>query len=80
MYDQTLFVSTLKTLEESERKRVMYGLVAVSYLHISSHTLLQNVSRSPDPFQIKFVFSKKATKFDKIFTVDLTVTGYLTAK
>ena len=32
----------------------MYGLVAVSYLHISSHTLLQNVCiTSPDPFQIQ---------------------------
>ena len=27
-------------------------------------------------FLIKFVFSKKATKFDKIFTDDLTVTTY----
>ena len=27
-------------------------------------------------FQLKFVFSKKATKFDKIFTVDLTLTTY----
>ena len=25
---------------------------------------------------LKFVFSKKATKFDKIFTVDLTLTTY----
>ena len=25
---------------------------------------------------VKFVFSKKATKFDKIFTVDLTLTTY----
>ena len=25
---------------------------------------------------IKFMFSKKATKIDKIFTVDLTVTTY----
>ena len=26
--------------------------------------------------KVKFVFSKKATKFDKIFTVDLTLTAY----
>ena len=26
--------------------------------------------------ELKFVFSKKATKFDKIFTVDLTLTKY----
>ena len=26
--------------------------------------------------ELKFVFSKKATKFDKIFTVDLTLTTY----
>ena len=32
--------------------------------------LLENV------FLVKFVFSKKATKFDKIFTVDLTLTTY----
>ena len=27
-------------------------------------------------YVIKFVFSKKATKLDKIFTVDLTLTRY----
>ena len=27
-------------------------------------------------FMAKFMFSKKATKIDKIFTVDLTVTTY----
>ena len=26
--------------------------------------------------KVKFVFSKKGTKFDKIFTVDLTLTTY----
>ena len=26
--------------------------------------------------QVKIMFSKKATKFDKIFTVDLTLTKY----
>ena len=26
--------------------------------------------------EVEFVFSKKATKFDKIFTVDLTLTTY----
>ena len=34
----------------------------------------------PPPFllskQLKFMFSKKATKIDKIFTADLTVTTY----
>ena len=27
-------------------------------------------------WQVKFIFSKKATKIDKIFTVDLTLTTY----
>ena len=29
-----------------------------------------------DPSLLKFVFSKKATKIDEIFNVDLTVTTY----
>ena len=29
---------------------------------------------------LKFVFPKKATKFDKIFTIDLTLTAYCQIK
>ena len=30
--------------------------------------------RNQGPISVKFVFSKKATKIDEIFTVDLTLT------
>ena len=33
-------------------------------------------SRFIKSLQLKFIFSKKATKIDEIFTVDLTVTTY----
>ena len=37
---------------------------------------LKSINNLADNFLVKFVFSKKATKFDKIFTVDLTLTTY----
>ena len=35
---------------------------------------LKSINNLEDNFLVKFVFSKKATKFDEIFTVDLTLT------
>ena len=37
---------------------------------------LKSINNLADNFLVKFVFSKKATKFDEIFTVDLTLTTY----
>ena len=39
--------------------------------------ILQIVENYTSKGQLKFVFSKKATKIDKIFTVHLTVTKYI---
>ena len=43
------------------------------------------LEKNPDyrrelPYTIKFMFSKKATKIDKIFTVDLTLTYLVNVK
>ena len=39
-------------------------------------TFLLSLKRHVLAFKVKFVFSKKATKNDQIFTVDLTFTTY----
>ena len=41
---------------------------------------LKSINNLADNFLVKFVFSKKATKFDEIFTVDLTLTIYMMVK
>ena len=46
-------------------------------LHNNKDELLNQRHLYSIHLQVKFVFSKKATKIDKIFTVDLTLTTIL---
>ena len=55
------------------------------YCHFGKRKPYGPLEKNPDyrrelPYTIKFMFSKKATKIDKIFTVDLTLTYLVNVK
>ena len=56
---------------------IMIGVVHKLRLHEEVGRSSKNVDFFVNHYKVKFIFSKKATKIDKIFTVDLTVTIYI---
>ena len=62
---------TIIVFSDKEAKNFKNAIFAQKR-HIRSSKL--NILQGNCCIYIKFVFSKKATKFDKIFTIDLTLT------
>ena len=71
-----LLVVTCSNLWTSERFEKKVKTQTQNYPSMKVDVQIYHVWKSSKPRLLKFMFSKKATNIDKIFTVDLTVTTY----
>ena len=71
-FDQESSLANMK----ADSMEIMLGVVHKLRLHEEVGRSSKNVDFCffVNHYKVKFIFSKKATKIDKIFTVDLTLT------